>query len=45
MNYGTSTGLMDTELGENLEIDGLVRTAEIYAQVAREGLRSGGRDG
>ena len=34
MNYGTSTGLMDVELGENLEIDGLVRTAEVYARVA-----------
>jgi acetylornithine deacetylase len=36
VNYGTSTGLMDVELGENLEIDGLVRTAEIYARVAME---------
>ena len=34
VNYGTSTGLMDVELGENLEIDGLVSTAEIYAHVA-----------
>ena len=34
VNYGTSTGLMDVELGENLEIDGLVRTAEVYARVA-----------
>jgi acetylornithine deacetylase len=34
VNYGTSTGLMDTELGENLDIDGLVRTAEVYAHVA-----------
>ncbi len=34
VNYGTSTGLMDVELGENLEIDGLVRTAETYARVA-----------
>ena len=33
-NYGTSTGLMDVELGENLEIDGLVKTAETYARVA-----------
>ena len=32
VNYGTSTGLMDVELGENLEIDGLVRTAEVYAR-------------
>jgi acetylornithine deacetylase len=34
VNYGTSTGLMDVELGENLEVDGLVRTAEVYARVA-----------
>jgi acetylornithine deacetylase/succinyl-diaminopimelate desuccinylase-like protein len=36
LNYGTSTGLMDVELGENLAIDGLVRTAEVYARVAME---------
>jgi acetylornithine deacetylase len=35
VNYGTSTGLMDVELGENLEIDGLVRTAEVYALTAQ----------
>jgi acetylornithine deacetylase/succinyl-diaminopimelate desuccinylase-like protein len=34
VNYGTSTGLMDVELGENLEIDGLLKTAEVYANVA-----------
>ena len=34
VNYGTSTGLMDVELGENLEIDALVRTADVYARVA-----------
>ncbi|MHB8469056.1 MAG: M20 family metallopeptidase [Gaiellaceae bacterium] len=34
LNYGTSTGLMDVELGENLAIDGLVQTAETYARVA-----------
>jgi len=34
VNYGTSTGLMDVELGENLEIEGLARTAEVYARVA-----------
>ncbi len=34
VNYGTSTGLMDVEKGENLEIDGLARTAETYARVA-----------
>jgi acetylornithine deacetylase/succinyl-diaminopimelate desuccinylase-like protein len=36
VNYGTSTGLMDVELGENLEIDGLVKTAQTYALVAME---------
>src|SRR4029077_16226131 len=30
LNYGTSSGLPDAELGENLEIAGLVRTAEVY---------------
>ena len=34
VNYGTSTGLMDVERGENLEIAGLVKTAETYARVA-----------
>jgi acetylornithine deacetylase/succinyl-diaminopimelate desuccinylase-like protein len=34
VNYGTSTGLMDTALGENLSIDGLVQTAEVYARAA-----------
>ncbi len=34
VNYGTSTGLMDVERGENLEIDELVKTAETYALVA-----------
>ena len=32
VNYGTSSGLPDAELGENLEIDGLVRTADVYAR-------------
>jgi acetylornithine deacetylase len=36
VNYGTSTGLMDVDLGENLEIDGLVKTADVYARVAME---------
>jgi acetylornithine deacetylase/succinyl-diaminopimelate desuccinylase-like protein len=36
VNYGTSTGLMDVEKGENLEIDGLVKTAEVYARIAQE---------
>ena len=35
LNYGTSTGLMDVELGENLDIDGLVKTAQTYALVAQ----------
>ena len=35
VNYGTSTGLMDVDLGENLEIDGLVRTADVYARIAQ----------
>jgi acetylornithine deacetylase/succinyl-diaminopimelate desuccinylase-like protein len=34
VNYGTSSGLPDAELGENLEIGGLVRTAEVYARAA-----------
>ena len=34
LNYGTSSGLPDAELGENLEITGLVRTAEVYARAA-----------
>jgi len=36
VNYGTSTGLMDVEKGENLEIEGLVKTAEVYTHVATE---------
>ena len=35
VNYGTSSGLPDPELGENLDIDGLVRMAEVYARAAR----------
>ena len=34
LNYGTSSGLPDAELGENLEIAGLVGTAEVYARAA-----------
>jgi acetylornithine deacetylase/succinyl-diaminopimelate desuccinylase-like protein len=34
VNYGTSTGLLDTVKGENLEIDGLLQTAEVYARAA-----------
>jgi acetylornithine deacetylase/succinyl-diaminopimelate desuccinylase-like protein len=34
VNYGTSTGLLDTEYGENLDIDALARTADVYARVA-----------
>jgi acetylornithine deacetylase/succinyl-diaminopimelate desuccinylase-like protein len=36
VNYGTSSGLPDPVLGENLAIDGLVRTAEVYARAALE---------
>ena len=35
VNYGTSSGLPDAELGENLAIDGLVKTADVYARVAK----------
>lgn len=34
VNYGTSSGLLDTVKGENLEIDGLLKTAEVYARAA-----------
>jgi len=34
VNYGTSSGLPDAELGENLAIEGLVKTAEVYARTA-----------
>ena len=34
VNYGTSTGLLDTVRGENLEIEGLVKTAMVYALAA-----------
>jgi acetylornithine deacetylase len=40
LNYGTSTGLMDTSRGENLSIDGLARTAEVYARAAVRVCRS-----
>jgi acetylornithine deacetylase/succinyl-diaminopimelate desuccinylase-like protein len=35
LNYGTSSGLPDAELGENLEVEGLVQTADVYARAAR----------
>jgi acetylornithine deacetylase len=35
VNYGTSSGLPDPELGENLDIDGLVKIATVYTGVAR----------
>jgi acetylornithine deacetylase len=35
VNYGTSSGLPDAELGENLSIDGLVQTADVYARAAQ----------
>jgi acetylornithine deacetylase/succinyl-diaminopimelate desuccinylase-like protein len=34
VNYGTSSGLPDAELGENLSIEGLVKTAAVYARAA-----------
>ena len=34
VNYGASSGLPDAELGENLELEALVRTAEVYARAA-----------
>jgi acetylornithine deacetylase len=36
VNYGTSTGLLDTTDGENLDIEGLVKTARVYALTAME---------
>ena len=41
VNYGTSTGLLDTVKGENLAIDGLVKTAEVYARAAMRVCGSG----
>jgi len=35
VNYGTSSGLLDTVDGENLDIDALVKTAEVYARAAQ----------
>jgi acetylornithine deacetylase len=35
LNYGTASGLPDAELGENLEIDSLVKTAEVYLRAAQ----------
>jgi acetylornithine deacetylase len=34
VNYGTSSGLPDPALGENLDVEGLVRVAKVYALVA-----------
>ncbi|TML30260.1 MAG: hypothetical protein E6G26_01150 [Actinobacteria bacterium] len=36
VNYGTSSGLPDPELGENLDIDGLVKIADVYSRVAQK---------
>jgi len=36
VNYGTSSGLPDAELGENLGVHRLVQTAEVYARAAAE---------
>ena len=35
LNYGASSGLPDAELGENLELEALVKTAEVYARAAQ----------
>jgi acetylornithine deacetylase/succinyl-diaminopimelate desuccinylase-like protein len=35
VNYGTSTGLLDTEYGENLEVEALARMARVYALAAQ----------
>jgi acetylornithine deacetylase/succinyl-diaminopimelate desuccinylase-like protein len=35
VNYGTSSGLPDPELGENLDVDGLVKIANVYTRVAQ----------
>jgi acetylornithine deacetylase len=34
LNYGSSSGLLDTVKGENLSIEGLAKTAEVYARAA-----------
>jgi acetylornithine deacetylase len=34
VNYGTSTGLLDTVMGENLSIEGLVKMTKVYALAA-----------
>jgi acetylornithine deacetylase len=36
LNYGTSSGLPDTDLGENLEVAGLAATAKVYALSAAD---------
>ncbi|MFN2628788.1 MAG: M20 family metallopeptidase [Gaiellaceae bacterium] len=36
VNYGTSTGLLDEVDGENLDIEGLVKMANVYALAAAE---------
>src|SRR5207245_3912735 len=35
VNYGTSSGLPDPVLGENLDIEGLAQIADVYARVAQ----------
>ncbi len=47
VNYGTSSGLLDTAKGENLEIEGLVKTAAVYARAAMKvcGVEGGGETG
>jgi acetylornithine deacetylase len=39
VNYGTSSGLLDTEKGENLDIADLAQTARVYALAAARACR------
>jgi acetylornithine deacetylase/succinyl-diaminopimelate desuccinylase-like protein len=36
LNYGASSGLPDAELGENLDLEALVKTADVYARAAQK---------
>jgi acetylornithine deacetylase len=36
LNYGASSGLPDAELGEDLELEALVKTAEVYSRAAQK---------
>jgi acetylornithine deacetylase len=45
VNYGTSSGLPDPVLGENLDVDGLVKMAGVYALVAQRLCETAGSAG